>query len=571
MPRPLSLVLLCALGGCLFRPDVYEARRDELDDDDGDGWSSDAGDCDDRDPDRHPGATERCNGVDDDCNGTVDDADGEVVGYADVDGDGFGDPDASITGCDGGAAVDDANDCGPDDPAVFPGADEVCNGVDDDCDGAVDEDAIDALTGYVDADGDGFGDPASATRACSLDGLVSNATDCDDTDDWVYPGAPERFDGGPNACGGGGGAESLAPGDEALRWTGPVGFGVGVHAGTDLDGDGRTDLAVATPDTVYVFTGPLNGGTSDTARLTILGATGGLLLHPDADGDGGADVVVGTSDGLGLVEGTTRGEFQASPTLIGASAVLAGSAGWIVGGGDNVVLAWPTPAFGAPSLTLTDVASVTAAVILDSDGDGMDELWLGQPGSGRLLAFDLAAGTVDGAAASATVTDTEAGCEFGAALSSAGDADGDGLTDLLVGAPGHDATGDNDGAVYVFTRPLAATSAGAARGRVEGRGALSRAGGAVALAADPGGTGRPGAWLGMPGTEGSPGRVALFAEPILGVTDYSSRAADYVGEDDDGAGSSLSWADTDGDGAADLVIGSPGLGRVSLFPARFGP
>lgn len=85
--------------------------------------------------------TETCNGTDDDCNGLVDDAPGSPLWYEDADGDGYGDPSMSRHGCSRPTGyVADATDCDPGDSAVYPGAFERCNGKDDNCDGAVDQD-----------------------------------------------------------------------------------------------------------------------------------------------------------------------------------------------------------------------------------------------------------------------------------------------------------------------------------------------------------------------------------------------------------------------------------------------
>jgi len=81
-----------------------------------------------------PGAEELCNDLDDDCDEAVDDDDpvDPAAWYLDADGDGYGDADRSVAGCEGGSGwVDDATDCDDLDPAVY----EVANGVDDDCDG----------------------------------------------------------------------------------------------------------------------------------------------------------------------------------------------------------------------------------------------------------------------------------------------------------------------------------------------------------------------------------------------------------------------------------------------------
>ena len=111
------------------------------DDLDCDGYSSSEGDCDDTDPAVHPGAIEYCNGVDDDCDNDIDEDAGGVY-YLDTDGDGYGDPNATVQSCDTPTGVaDNGADCDDSDPSVHPGADELNNEVDDDCDGDIDEGA----------------------------------------------------------------------------------------------------------------------------------------------------------------------------------------------------------------------------------------------------------------------------------------------------------------------------------------------------------------------------------------------------------------------------------------------
>ena len=116
------------------------------------GFVSDQTDCDDADAAINPDADEVCNSVDDDCDALVDDADGDVdssagaVYYADVDGDGFGDPSAGARACAQPAStVRDDDDCDDGDAGVNPDAVEDCDGVDDDCDGDIDD--PDALLG----------------------------------------------------------------------------------------------------------------------------------------------------------------------------------------------------------------------------------------------------------------------------------------------------------------------------------------------------------------------------------------------------------------------------------------
>ena len=116
----------------------------------------------------------------------------------------YGGPDALQTDQDGDGYWT-PEDCDDSDPLINPDGTEACDGEDNDCDGEVDEeDAIDQPTWYADADGDGFGDPASSTTACDQpSGYTTDTQDCDDTDASVAPGAPEiAYDGVDQDCDG---------------------------------------------------------------------------------------------------------------------------------------------------------------------------------------------------------------------------------------------------------------------------------------------------------------------------------------------------------------------------------
>ena len=118
---------------------------------------------------------ESCNGLDDNCNGLIDEgADataptGSVTFYADSDGDGFGNINISTFQCGAPSGyVVNSEDCDDNSNMVFPNATEYCNGLDDDCDGSLDEeDAVDKSEWFEDVDGDGFGNGGVNQFACN--------------------------------------------------------------------------------------------------------------------------------------------------------------------------------------------------------------------------------------------------------------------------------------------------------------------------------------------------------------------------------------------------------------------
>ena len=202
-----------------------------------DGYAAVDGDCADDEAAIHPGQMERCNGVDDDCNALTDIEDPAVVDagtwYTDADADGYGDPAAPVTACtQPKATVVDATDCDDAAAAVFPTATELCNAIDDDCDGAVDEEASDVVTWYADADGDGYGDAGVFVTACTQPAeTVADGSDCDDTEATIYPGAAEVCDEKDDDCD----TEVDEDATDASTW----------YADTDGDGYGDADSPAA--------------------------------------------------------------------------------------------------------------------------------------------------------------------------------------------------------------------------------------------------------------------------------------------------------------------------------------
>lgn len=120
--------------------------------------------------------------------------------WRDADGDGFGDDAMAMTACVAPAGfVEVGGDCDDARATAYPGATEACNGIDDDCNGAVDEGLL--LTFFRDADGDGYGDASMTSAACAApSGYVADDTDCNDSCATCRPGGVEICDGLDNDC-----------------------------------------------------------------------------------------------------------------------------------------------------------------------------------------------------------------------------------------------------------------------------------------------------------------------------------------------------------------------------------
>ncbi len=225
----------------------------------GPGYVSARGDCDDTDPEIYPDAPERCNDTDDDCDGLTDEDITTQDYWPDDDGDGFGDAAASpFNACDTPAGhVPNNTDCDDTNTAINPGAAEVCNGVDDDCDGNTDQDddSLVATVYYFDADGDGYAsEDAAPVALCNPGpGYVSARGDCDDTEALVYPGAAEVcVDGLDNDC------DGLTDADD------PDFAEEGTQLWRDADGDG-----VGTPDGGVYFGCPTDPGAAGYVAASL--------------------------------------------------------------------------------------------------------------------------------------------------------------------------------------------------------------------------------------------------------------------------------------------------------------
>ncbi len=564
------------------------------------GYVEEGEDCDDGDPEIHPGAEESCDGVDQDCDGVADDeVEGAETWFRDSDEDGFGDPTEAMRSCEEPEGyVDNDEDCDDADPNISPAGTESCDEQDEDCDGDIDEDVDDAPSWYLDADGDGYGDPAEVALGCSAPtGYTDNEEDCDDTQPEVSPVASEVCNGMDDDC------DTLVDdADEDLdlsststwyRDADEDGYGDELDAAQrcepeagylDEAGDCDDARAEVSPDAEELCaTGDLEDCDleEDVARLTCIldaegteganvarvGASvdlmlgGALAAAGDVDGDGFEDVLVGAPDssaGVYLLGGPlTLGSEALSDTTY--------TARWTGGSSDQL--------------------GRGLAGGEDLDGDDYHDVVFGAPykdysGASNAGAVSVAFGPVSGAE---SASDADVVARGGSASQrtgssvSTGDVDGDGSADLLVGAPGYTSGSLSEaGAVFVLLGPLTAgslTVSSAYDLRLTGSEASDLAGTATAAVGDVDGDGSADLLVGAPYNNDG-GSKAGLAGLVLGPAGDGALldVVDLVfrGSAGDEAGTTLTGAgDVDDDGYADLLIGAPAYGtdrgRVSLL------
>jgi hypothetical protein len=182
------------------------------------GYVASNDDCNDARADIYPGHAEVCDGADNNCNTAIDEG-VQTTYYRDADGDGHGSASVTTAACSQTAGyVTSSDDCNDARADVYPGHAEACDGIDNNCNTTIDEGV--QTTYYRDADGDGYGNPAQTTMACSLPvAYVANNTDCNDGASAVHPNTAELcFNNTDDDCSGA--QDEAAECSIACNWSG---------------------------------------------------------------------------------------------------------------------------------------------------------------------------------------------------------------------------------------------------------------------------------------------------------------------------------------------------------------
>jgi hypothetical protein len=505
--------------------------------------------------------------------GTADTADTAEVDerWVDADGDGY---------------VAD-QDCDDQDPASFPGGTEYCDGADNDCDGVVDDNAMDTMAWYADNDGDGYGNALDHQLSCRQpSGRVSDARDCDDNDASIHPDASESADGIDNDCDGaidesgddggsdGTGTDGQLPGSygeidpsSAVDWW--VGDQSGASAGSaviggyDYTGDGHDDLLLAAP-------GSNTGGAFYLVPGEHLGLYSGLSLDQASSSGAIGFSSPGSGDRLGS-------HLALFPDVDGDRVVdfAAGAPGRDNGASDTGTICLymsSAEAYYYVNTSAQDAALGPVAYGGDTDSDGLSDILVGAPGMsttqpGQGFAELLLGDRSDMVELGAYWLGDSPYDAVGSSLGRAGDLDGDGFDDVVIAGTGYPAGGDQGAAWIVMGQSRwdgGQHELSDADHQLVGADRGDLAGYAIAGGEDFDADGYDDLVVGDPGAGSGAGAVYLWSG------DYSwgdwgrhgsIEAADGVLQGEaarDGAGYSLDLLeDFDGDGAADLLVGAP--------------
>lgn len=448
---------------------------------------------------------------------------------------------AELTDADGdGFAMKD--DCDDDAAAVFPGAEERCDDVDQDCDGLADDEATDVTAWFADADGDGHGTRDTTQLGCNPPtGFVASDDDCDDTDAGTFPEAADAwYDGVDANCDGADDYDADGDGDPSDSWGGtdcddvdPLVAGTLAEGWTDGGVDNDCDGSIE--DQALVEVGSLGTRIDGAIENGAFGST--VLAVPAGWVDDEAVLLAsGPFAATGVVYGWRASELAGGPTLASAPWQLAGhNEGDFFGAG----LGWA----GDESSPLVAIGSGGA-----SGGRGLVEVW---------------AGATLGAAPVFTIVGETAEAAFGIEVISGYDHDGDGLSDIVTTAVVDSRVAPNAGAAFVFLGADSLTGdVPASAADIEFTTTYAAAWLAVSSVGDTDGDGLEDLGFDLSvAFETGPGGLLVSGGLASGSFDAQevSFAQLYA------AGNAFSKvADWNGDGAGELLVASGGLERYLL-------
>ena len=477
--------------------------------------------------------------------------------FFDADGDGHGDDALVAVACEiPPGHVRSGGDCDDLDDSVYPGAAERCDGIDQDCDDEVDEDT-EVTPWFEDSDGDGYGHPELQVFSCApLEGYVENGDDCDDSDAQINPGADEVLSKADTDCSGTSDDLTTDDANERLDGDEPTdAFGHTVSGGYDLDDGGVTDIVVGSLGSgeIRVYGGEeLVAGVSPWLLLSGAheGDQFGLAhsLLEDINMDGHADLLVGAP--------------AANPELSGAATVslFLGPLTALEDGAAPDYILPPVPGDEAGG-AVADVGStgedqVRFGVQSTTKVGGSLGVQLY-----RITERAMLESVVE-------VSGSGTGDRFGEAIGSRFDANGDGFADLAIGAPGAGLGDAPQGMVYIYLSPLGAVlTTEDADLRVVGDSLSGEFGAALAAESDLDGDGIQNLIVGAPGAVSGEGRAHILSlEELSGEVPAEVAAWATLSGAVGRLGHAVhAPGDVDGDGQDDVVIGAPEADGAGLL------